>query len=142
MLANGATLGVKTTASASTYINLPGLKEIPEIGVDPEKVENTTLTDTLKQYEMGIGDPGDMQYVFKYVNSAATDSWRILKAIEDSGDLAYFEETLKDGTKTTYAGYVALKRGGGGVNGVLDFTLAIALASAISVTDPTGTSGQ
>lgn len=132
MLANGATLGV-SASSGGTYTNLPGLKEIPEIGVDPEKVENTTLTDSLKQYEMGIGDPGDMQYVFKYVNSAASDSWRVLKAYEESGDIAYFKETLKDGTETTFAGYVALKRGGGGVNGVLDFTLAIALASEIDV---------
>lgn len=139
MLANGAKLEVSSSASG-TFTNLTGLKEIPEIGVDPEKVENTTLTDTLKQYEMGIGDPGDMQYVFKYVNAVGS-AWRTLKTYEDNGTLAYFKETLKDGTVTTFSGYVALKRGGGGVNGVVDFTLAIALASAIVVTDPTGTSG-
>ena len=66
MLANGATLSVKASGDAD-YKNLPGLKEIPEMGMDPEKVENTTLTDQMKQYEMGIGDPGDMNYVFKYV---------------------------------------------------------------------------
>ena len=43
MLANGATLGYKTTGN--TYTNLPGLKEIPDLGVEPEKVENTCLTD-------------------------------------------------------------------------------------------------
>lgn len=133
MLANGATLGVKTTSSASAYTNLPGLKEIPELGVDPEKVDNTTLTDTTIQYEMGIGDPGDMEYVFKWVNSAATDAWRILKPLEGTGTAYEFQETLADGTTSTFSGQVSLKRGGGGVNDPLEFTLAIALQSAIVI---------
>ena len=141
MLANGATLGIKNSASGASYTALPGLKEIPEIGVDPEKVENTTLTDTIKKYEMGIGDPGDMQYVFKFVNSAPTDAWRILRGYEQAGTLGYFKETLKDGTETTFSGYVALKRGGGGVNGVLDFTLAIALQSGLTITGASGATG-
>ena len=73
MLANGATLQYKEHGAAGNYTDLPGLKEIPEIGADPEKVENTVLTDTVKKYEIGIGDPGDMTYKFKYVNTAATD---------------------------------------------------------------------
>ena len=66
MLANGATLGVKTAPGASGYTDLPGLKEIPEMGADAEKVENTVLTDDTKKYELGIGDPGDMAYKFKF----------------------------------------------------------------------------
>ena len=60
MLANGAALGYKETKEGASYTDLAGLKEIPEIGSDPEKVENTTLKDKVKQYEMGIGDPGDI----------------------------------------------------------------------------------
>ena len=49
MLANGATLEYKKkSATESTYTKLKGLKEIPEMGVDPEKVENTDLDDTVK----------------------------------------------------------------------------------------------
>ena len=59
MLANGATLGYKEKeGSSATYTDLPGLKEIPDCGVEPEKVENTCLTDKNKQYENGIGDLG------------------------------------------------------------------------------------
>lgn len=43
MLANGATLGYKKKGSTEDYTNLTGLKEIPELGDDPEKVENTGL---------------------------------------------------------------------------------------------------
>ena len=137
MLANGATLGVKTTASASSYTNLPGLKEIPELGVDPEKVDNTCLTDTLKQYEMGIGDSGDIEYVFKWDVSTANTAWRILKPLETAGGKYSFQEKLADNTTTTFDGEISLKRGGGGVNDPLEFTLSIALQSALAVTTPT-----
>ena len=50
MLANGATLEVKKSGE-STFAKLPGLKELPDVGVEPEKVENTTLEDEIKQYE-------------------------------------------------------------------------------------------
>ena len=59
MLANGTKLGYsKTTPSGSStsYTDLPGLKEIPDVGTDPEKVDNTVLTDKHKVYEKGIGD--------------------------------------------------------------------------------------
>ena len=45
MLANGAKLGYSKTApsgSSTTYTDLPGLKEIPDIGSDPEKVAMDT----------------------------------------------------------------------------------------------------
>ena len=96
MLANGATLEVKTKADAGQFKKLPGLKELPEMGASPEKVENTTFEDKVKKYEQGIGDPGDMAYKFKYDNESAQSSYRILRAIEKSGEIVEFKETLKD----------------------------------------------
>lgn len=91
MLANGATLGYKKKSeSAGSFTVLKGLKEIPEMGVDPEKVENTTLGDSTKQYEMGIGDPGDITYKFKYENSAATSPYRVLRGLEKTGEVVSF----------------------------------------------------
>lgn len=138
MLANGATLQVKKSGAAA-YIDLPGLKEIPEMGVDPEKVENTTLTDEVKQYENGIGDAGDMTYKFKYDNVSADSSYRILREIQKSGKAAEFKETLKDGTETTFTAEVAVKRTGGGVNGVIEFNAAMSLQSNLDIKDPTDT---
>lgn len=69
MLANGAKLGYKKKGAGEDYTNLTGLKEIPELGDDPEKVENTGLADKVKQYEFGIGDAGDLTYKFKYENT-------------------------------------------------------------------------
>ena len=123
MLANGATLEYKSK-SVTSFAKLKGLKEIPEIGVDPEKVDNTDLEASQKVYEMGIGDPGDITYKFKYENTETDSPYRILRAYEASGETLSFKETLKDG------------RTGGGVNGVIEFDLNIALASAFKITDP------
>ena len=135
MLANGEKLGYKKSGG-STYTDLPGLKEIPEMGIDPEKVENTCLTDKNKQYENGIGDAGDITYKFKYDNSKADCPYRVMRAAQDSGEVLSFQETLVDGTTTEFEGQVSVKRTGGGVNGVIEFNLAISLQSDLTVTDP------
>ncbi len=136
MLANGAKLGYKATAEASTYTDLPGLKEIPDMGTEAEKVENTCLTDKNKQYENGIGDLGDMVYKFRYDNSSASSTYRILRGLQDSGAVTKFQETLPDGTVTTFDAQVSVKRTGGGVNGVIDCDVTMMVQSDLVVTNP------
>lgn len=135
MLANGATLEVKKSGE-STFAKLPGLKELPDVGVEPEKVENTTLEDEIKQYENGIGDPGDMTYKFKWDNGDAKASYRILREYEKTGETVSFKETLKDGTTTEFDAQVAVKRAGAGVNAAMEFGLNLSLQSNLKITDP------
>ena len=136
MLANGATLGYKEKGAAGDFTNLPGLKEIPDMGIDPEKVENTCLTDKNKQYENGIGDLGEMTYKFKFENASATSPYRLMRKAQDDGEILTFQEKMKDGTTTVYDAQVAVKRTGGGVNGVIDFDLTMSVQSDLTVTDP------
>ena len=137
MLANGIKLGYKKKGSEpATYTDLPGLKEVPEMGDEPEKVDNTCLSDKVKQYEYGIGDPGDLEFKFKYENSSATSPYRVLRAAAESKEVLSFEETFPDGTKFNWDAQVSVKLGGGGVNGVIDFTLKMALQSEMAVVDP------
>ncbi len=127
MLANGITLSYKSTGS--TFVKLKGLKEVPEMGNDPEKVENTTLEDSTKQYEYGIGDYGDLAYKFKYANDAVDSPYRVLRALADSKAVVDFEQAYPDGTKFVFKAQCSVKLGGGGVNGAIDFTLSLALQS-------------
>lgn len=136
MLANGITLGYKATAEATTYTNLTGLKEVPEMGNEPEKVENTCLSDTVKQYEYGIGDPGDLEFKFKYDNSSATAPYRVMREAADNKTVLSFEMAYPDGTKFTWDAQVSVKLGSGSVNGTLEFTLKMALQSNVAVVDP------
>ncbi|HEL2010337.1 TPA: phage tail protein [Streptococcus suis] len=135
MLANGIKLKMSET-KGSGYAVLEGLKDVPELGIDPEKVENTTLADTIKQYEFGIGDAGELEYKFKYENSKVTSSYRTLRKLADGKAVRHFEQEYPDGTKVHFSAQIAVKLGGGGVNSTIEFTLKLALQSDLEFTDP------
>ena len=136
MLANGATLGYKEKGAVGDFTDLPGLKEIPDCGVEAEKVENTCLTDKNKQYENGIGDLGEMTYKFKFDNTSATSPYRVLRKAQEDGKVLTFQEKMKDGTTTEFDAQVSVKRTGGGVNGVIDCDVTMSVQSDLTVTDP------
>lgn len=136
MLANGATLGYKEKGATGDFTNLPGLKEIPDCGVEAEKVENTCLTDKNKQYENGIGDLGEMTYKFKFDNTSATSPYRVLRKAQEDNKVLTFQEKMKDGTTTEFDAQVSVKRTGGGVNGVIDCDVTMSVQSDLTVTDP------
>lgn len=140
MLANGAKLGFKKN-DGSTFTDLPGLKELPELGIEPEKVDNTCLTDQHKKYEMGIGDLPEMTYKFKYDNLKADSPYRVMRKAQESAEILSFQETMKDGTITEYNAQVSVKRTGGGVNGVIEFELTMMIQSDLKITDPGVTPG-
>lgn len=135
MLANGAKLGYKS-GSASSYTDLPGLKEIPDMGMAAEKVENTALTDKIKKYEMGIGDTGDITYKFRYENKSTDSIYRVLRGLQDSGNSYGWQETASDGTTISFEGPCSVTRAGGGVNGVIEVNLTIYLQSELTIKDP------
>lgn len=136
MLANGAKLYYKKTG-AEAYAELTGLKEVPELGEEPEKVDNTGLNDPVKISEFGIGDPGELQYKFKYDNSSSTSPYRVMRNAAADKEVLTFKEELPDGTTYEYDAMPSVKLGSGAVNGVLEFTLKMALQSEMGVTDPT-----
>lgn len=139
MLANGTKLGYSKTApsdSSTSYTDLPGLKEIPDVGTDPEKVDNTVLTDKHKVYEKGIGDLPEMTYKFKYDNSKADCPYRALRQADKDGTTLYFRETDADKSTIDFAAQVSVKRTGGGVNGAIEFEVTMMVQSDITYTDP------
>lgn len=140
MLANGATLGYRKhtdgAGSSAAYTDLPGLKEIPEVGVELDKEDNTCLTDPHKMYENGIGDLPDMKYKWKYDNSKANSPYRVMRDAADKKEIWDFQEKTKDGTVTEFTAQFSVKRTGGGVNGVIEFEVTMAVQSEIKQTDP------
>lgn len=136
MLANGATLGYKKKGTEGEFVDLPGLKEIPDVGAEPEKVENTTLTDSHKMYENGIGDLGEMTYKFKYDNTSANSPYRVMREAQANGDVLTFQEKLADGMTIEYDAQVSVKVTGGSVNSVIEFNLSMAVQSDFEYTDP------
>lgn len=135
MLANGATIGyaADATTAPSTFTNIPDLKEIPDLGAEPEMVDNTALSDSIIHNEQGIGDPGAMEFVFRYDNSAATSSYRVAKALTG---VQWFQVKLKDNTTVTFKAIPSTRISGAGVNDPVEFVMSLALQSDLTITDP------
>ena len=137
MLANGSTIGyaaVPSSGTPSSYTNIPDLKEIPDIGAEPELVDNTALGDSITHNEQGIGDAGEMEFVFRYDNSSTTASYRVAKALD--GETKSFKVSLYDGTTYEFNAQAAIRLSGGGVNDPIEFVMSLALQSDITITDP------
>lgn len=138
MLANGSTIGYAADASTapSTFTNIPDLKALPDIGAEPELVDNTALSDSIRRNEQGIGDPGEMEFVFRYNNANAQSSYRVARAL--SG-VKWFQVKLFDGTTYTFKAIPACRLSGGGVNDPVEFVMSLALQSDITIADPSAT---
>lgn len=135
ILSKGIKLGYSATKS-STYTDIPDLQEVPNLGGSAEKVEVTTLTDSNHRYINGIKDYGDLEFKFLYDNSTETSNYRVLKGLETTGAVTYFQVTFPDGTKFTFSGQVSTQIDSAAVNSALTFTATITLNSEIAVTNP------
>lgn len=130
----GITLSYKK--SGSTYTELEGLQEVPELGGEKEKIEITTLSDTAKRYRNGIKDYGDLAYKFLYDNSTATSNYRVLKGFDDNDSVVEFKITYPDGTGHAFSAQVGVKLDGVAVNGIMTFTANLSLQSDLTTTNP------
>lgn len=131
MLTKGIKLGYKTEASASTYTNLPNLQTVPALGGDIDKVETTVLSDSARTYINGLIDYGDLEFGFVYDADQTTSSFKMLKAVEQTGKAADFQVEFPDGSKFTFSGQVHVSTGDADVGAVVLFTAQIGLGSDI-----------
>lgn len=135
ILSKGIKLSYEKTNNQ--FVEIPDLQEVPELGGSVEKVEVTTLADGAKRYIKGIVDYGDLSFKFLYDNSTAESSYRVLKGIEDAGQIKKFKVEFPDKTVFAFSASVITKVSSAGVNGALTFTANLTLNSKIEVTHPT-----
>ncbi len=137
MLANGTKLAYRVHGNEGEYIDLPDLKTVPDIGGAPELVENTPIAATAKRYEIGIGDPGTMEYTFVYDRNSPGSVYRVLRPFSESHTKLDFQEIWSDGTKFQYTAIPAVSFArSGGINTVIDLKVTMAVCSNIDVVDP------
>lgn len=134
ILSKGIKLSHK--GSGSSYTEIPGLQEIPDIGGETEKVDVTTLADGVKKYINGIKDFGDLAFKFLYDNATASSSYRIMEGFEKAGTSVDFKLDFPDGTSFAFSAQVSNKIDSVGVNAPLTFTSTLALNSDIVPTHP------
>lgn len=134
ILTKGITLSYKKTGS--TYTEIANLQECPELGGTAENVEVTTLADSNKKYIKGIKDFGELAFKFLYDNSGAESNYRVVRGLEEAGNVVDWKVTFPDNTSFAFSGEVTTAIDSAAVNAALTFTATITLNSDITVTNP------
>ena len=135
LLTKDTTISYKT-AGMTEFKEIDLLMEVPELGGDPEKVEVTTLKDSVRKYIPGVRDLGDLQFKFLYDNSGPDSNYRILRKLQEDNELATFKVEYPDGTAHQFDAYVSVKMDAAAVNAAMTFTATMSLQSEIITTDP------
>ncbi len=133
------TKGIKLSykKQGSTYEEILNLQECPDLGGTAEKVDVTVLADGNKKYINGVKDFGDLAFKFLYDNSGATSNYRIVRGLEEAGNVVDWKVTFPDNTEFAFSGEVTTSIDGASVNNAITFTANITLNSDITVTNPT-----
>ena len=134
LLTRGITLSYNK--DGSTYTEIANLQECPELGGTAENVEVTTLADGNKKYIKGIKDFGELAFKFLYDNSGAESNYRIVRGLEEAGNIVEWKVTFPDNTTFAFSGEVTTAIDSAAVNAALTFTATITLNSDITVTNP------
>lgn len=125
--------------TGDTWAKLIDIKEFPDLGGSPEMLETTTLSDKMQTYIPGIQNIDALEFTSNYT----FEEYKTLKALEgvendyavwfggtESGDTV--TPTGTDG-KFKFKGQLSVFPVGGGVNEVVDMTIAIAPSTPISM---------
>ncbi len=134
ILTKGITLSYKK--AGDTYTEIANLQECPELGGTAENVEVTTLADGNKKYIKGIKDFGELAFKFLYDNSGAESNYRVVRGLEEAGNVVDWKVTFPDNTSFAFSGEVTTAIDSAAVNAALTFTATITLNSDIAVTNP------
>ncbi len=121
---------------ATEFTEIEDLLEVGELGGTPEKIDVTTLSDTVKKSINGVKDLGDLTFKFLYDNSTTTSNYRVLKDFETNKKVATYQVEYPDGTTHEFDAEVSVKMDSVAVNGSLTFTATMAMQSEITVTNP------
>ena len=126
ILTKGITLSYSSGVSES-FVTLTNLMEIPEIGNGaPEKIETTTLTDSVKTYTAGLGDSGqDLAFKFLYEKA----QFETLLAMTES---CKWKVAMPDGVTATFSGMPSVRFDAASPNNAITYTLIVIVESAIA----------
>lgn len=125
--------------SGSTYEKLVDIKNFPDLGGGPDKIETTTLSDGARTYIPGIEDTDNLSFDANYTKTDFT-TLKALKGTEQ--DLAiWFGGTESEGTVTPtgsdgkfeFKGYVDCYVKGGDVNSAVEMSVVVTPSTAITM---------
>ena len=108
------------------YTQIKGLKQIPDIGSEPEDIETTTFDN--KKYKTAIQGLMDIQkYSFEFNMEDPTTGANInlVSSLEDAGTPYYFKLELANGVVISFRSKVVTYIKGGTYGDIIGFTMVL-----------------
>ena len=130
-----STYGIKLmykAAESSTYSELIGIKDFPDLGGAPEMLETTTLSDNMQTYIPGIQSLDALEFTANYTLA----DFQKIKAMEGKEtDFAVWFGAEGVNGKFEFKGQISAFPTGGGVNEVVSMTISIAPSTPITIAE-------
>lgn len=124
-------LDVKVGETSLNYVT-----DIGDIGAAPSELDATCMKDSMKKTVPGVQDTKSFEVTFLYDNSAADSDYRVLKTLQDAGEVVELQVQFPDGTVFAASGYVSVMVSGAKVDELVSAKLTFNLQSDWKVTDP------
>ena len=124
-------LDVKVGDTSLNYVT-----DIGDIGAAPSELDATCMKDSMKKTVPGVQDAKSFEVTFLFDNSAEDSDYRVLKALQDAGEIVALEVKFPDGTVFATTGYVSVMVSGAKVDELVSAKLTVNLQSDWTVTDP------
>ena len=128
-----------TSATPPVYSKLCDIKEFPDLGGEPEQVEITTLSDSMRRYVPGIQDTEALTFTTNY--TLADYNALVALAGQENNYAVWFD----DGSAVSPSGllgqwslkgYLSVFVTGAGVNDPREMQITITPTTVITFTDP------
>lgn len=137
---NGSKLEYSSTENG-TYTRIYGLKTIPDIGGEPNKIDTTDLDNTEYETNMyGLKPAQAYNFEFNMQDPSAEANIKIASDLEDSNEYYYWKLTYSNGLIVTFQSKVKTTILGGSSNDLVGFQMHLAPKNEPSKTIPTNVS--
>lgn len=130
----------KATSAATTYTKLVDIKNFPDLGGEPERIDVTTLSDLMRKYVPGVQDIASMQITANYIAGdyakvKALNGKQTEYAIWIGGTTSGNTETpTGDDGKFSWTGDIDVFKAGADVNAAQDMTITMFPSTEIAFT--------
>ncbi len=137
---NGTKLEYATTLTGS-YTRIYGLKSIPDIGGEPNRIDTTDLDNTEYETNMyGLKPAQAYNFDFNMQDPSAEANIKLVSDMEDAGLNYYWKLTYSNGLEVTFQSKVKTTILGGSSNDLIGFQLHLAPKNEPEKTIPTNVS--
>lgn len=137
---NGTKLEYCATQSGS-YTRIYGLKTIPDIGGEPNKIDTTDLDNTEYETNMyGLKPAQAYTFDFNMQDPSAEANIKLVSDMEDAGSSYYWKLTYSNGLVLSFQSKVKTTILGGQSNDLIGFQLHLAPKNEPTKTIPTSAS--